>query len=173
MISTRPILLSALLVLSLCSVGLAEEAASNASPRQTTPTASERKQAERTMDARGREFLYPTQERDPLEIVGNGQADNDFRAGTPALMHSDLVVALVDPEAARERLLAIYGGESVEPIAHRLQASSAPTDQRADGELSTQDPTNSNDEEPAPRPWFYLLPLGGLAAAWFWSRGRS
>ena len=171
--TTRPILPSALLVLSLCSVGLAQEAARDATPRQTIPTAGERQQAERTLDARGREFLYPTQERDPLEIVGNGQADNDFRAGTPALMHSDLVVALVDSDAARERLLAIYGGESVEPIAHRLQASSAPHSQRADGEPSTQGPTDSNNEEPAPRPWIYLLPLGGLAAAWFWSRGRS
>lgn len=47
---------------------------------------------------------------DPLHVVGIEEGDNGFRERTPALLRSDRVVTLVDPEASRARKLALYEG---------------------------------------------------------------
>ena len=52
-----------------------------------------------------RETIHPGQ---PLEIVGIGQEDNDFRAASPALAEGELAVTLVDMEDLRSRRLAMY-----------------------------------------------------------------
>lgn len=52
-----------------------------------------------------RETIHPGQ---PLEIVGIGQEDNDFRAASPALAEGELAVTRVDTEELRSRRLAMY-----------------------------------------------------------------
>jgi hypothetical protein len=41
-------------------------------------------------------------------IVGREQGDNDLRSRTPALARSDHLAAMVDPEEAHARALALY-----------------------------------------------------------------
>ncbi len=59
---------------------------------------------------RNRETLHPG---DPLTIVGLEQGDNEFRSGTPALVNGAHAVALMDPEDAYNRALAMYEGGAV------------------------------------------------------------
>lgn len=134
---------------------------------------------QRLLDSREREFLYPTEERNPLDIVGIDQENNDFRAGTPALKNADMTVAMVDTEEARERLLSLYGGKQVIPAPLGLAAPgnshadpSREDSPNADRKTDLNEGDESGDSEHS-LPWFYSVPLLGLAAAWLWTRSRS
>lgn len=68
--------------------------------------AAELRKFEEVLRQRNREALNPAP--DPLRVIGLEQEGNDLRSRTPALLKGDLSAALLDPDAAYERALALY-----------------------------------------------------------------
>ncbi len=126
-----------IVLLSAGAICAQERDPGQSSPREAV-TAVELDAMDRLVDARDRESLYPRLARGPLEIVGTSQEDNDLRAGVPALKNSDLVVAMVDTQEVRERLLAIYSGQEVQPKPHRLALPEGAAAPSGGAEVSTE-----------------------------------
>ena len=91
----------------LCAVLLAASSLVHAAAQQEPDALFD---AETKLRNRHRETLHPGE---PLRIVGLEQGDNDFRASTPALAHSDAAATQVDLDEIHRRRLAAYTEGSV------------------------------------------------------------
>jgi hypothetical protein len=135
----------------VAGLGAAEQA-------EVKETELPRAQVEAVLRERNRANAHPGQ---PLTIVGLDQGDNDLRSKTPALVHSDRAAALVDPEDAYQRMLAIYeGGVMLRHAPVTTGSVLTPGDSR---QRSRAAGIPAVDAARATRPW--LIAVGSCALA--------
>lgn len=116
---------------------------------------------------RDREAIHPG---NPLEIMGLGQADNDFRKGLHAAKRGSYLPAQVESREMYERQLAMYGGDARFDRAPRTLAT-------PDGAPVTAGPGAVEKDSPEPKPydttWIGMVIAAAASLGAFLSRGRG
>lgn len=115
---------------------------------------------------RNREAIHPGA---PLEIVGLGQGDNDFRQGLHAAKRGSYLPAQVDNREIYERQLAMYEGSKGFDRAPKLleTPSAAPV---TDGPKSVEE--DSPEPEPYDTTWIGIAIAAAASVGAFLTRGR-
>lgn len=96
---------------------------------KSTPASSSgepsRAQVESLLNGRSRATLHPG---DPLELHGTAPDGVVDRSATPALAQGKTALARVDPEAARQRTLSLYGDRATfsTPLADAQEDDASP-----------------------------------------------
>ncbi len=119
------------------------------------------------MSRRNREAIHPG---DPLDIVGLGQADNDFREGLHAAKRGSYLPAQVDEKEVYERQIAMY--DSNQRFDSPLRTVDSPGT-----EDSGRSPTATEEAAPDAKPydtaWIGMLLAALASIGAFMARGRG